>query len=244
MQWELLTATELQEAARAHQVCIVNFSALEKHGEHLPLGTDMLLGHRLACLAAEREPAVVFPPHYLGKIYEAAHWPGACALPPELLVSLARTLFLEIARNGFPKILVHNSHGGNTAFLRFLVQSNIAEDSPYTLYLPESIVPMDKAEEHRRICPIPEFEHAGEIETSLMMALFPDTVRHDRLPQARGVPQGRLRHLEGLVTAMDWYADFPDHYAGSADQASQEKGKRLLELYVSSLARQIALVTL
>ncbi len=242
MQWEQLTSPELEAAVRDTGVCIVNVSVIERHGEHLPLGTDLLIGHRLACLAAEREPAVVFPPYYFGKVFEAACFPGAIAINRRLLVDLAVNLFEEIARNGFKKILLFNSHGGNWALLRFLVQCNIAEDVPYTLYLVNDFVPADRVEDHNAICPIPEHEHAGEIETSLAYALFPELVRENRIPSRPANPKGRLDHLKGLATGVSWYADFPEHLAGDASRASREKGERLKELYVSALADQIAAV--
>ena len=76
MQWENLTSPDFATAVRETGVCILTFGVLERHSEHLPLGTDYLNGHKLACLAAAREPAVVFPPFYFGQIYEARCFPG------------------------------------------------------------------------------------------------------------------------------------------------------------------------
>ena len=106
MQWEQLTADEFRVAARETGVCVIALGVLEKHATHLPLGTDYLNAHRIACLAAEKEPAVVFPPFYFGQIYEALCFPGAVALKPTLLVELLQSVFDEIGRNGFAKIVV------------------------------------------------------------------------------------------------------------------------------------------
>src|SRR5690606_29127243 len=130
MRWENLTAKQLEVAARDTGVCLVPLGVLETHGPHLPLGTDVFIAHALACRAAEREPAVVFPPLPFGKVYEAAPFPGAVALKPDLLVALAENTFDEIGRNGFEKILLVNGHGGNRAWIQFLVQCNIASDKP------------------------------------------------------------------------------------------------------------------
>src|SRR5450756_2018253 len=70
MQWENLTAPDFAKAAYDTGVCILVLGVLERHGGHLPLGTDYLNGHRLACLAAEKAPSVVFPPFYFGQIYD------------------------------------------------------------------------------------------------------------------------------------------------------------------------------
>src|SRR5512143_2967910 len=113
MQWEQLTATDFAKAARETGVCVLSLGVLEKHSEHLPLGTDYLVGHGVACLAAEREPAVVFPPFYFGQIYEARCFPGALTLKPTLLLELITSVMDEIGRNGFKKIILLNAHGGN-----------------------------------------------------------------------------------------------------------------------------------
>jgi creatinine amidohydrolase len=135
MQWEQLTAPDFAAAVRQTGVCILTTGVLERHSEHLPLGTDFLNGHKLACLAAEKEPAVVFPPFYFGQIYEARCFPGALTLKPTLLIELIRGVLDEIARNGFMKIIISNAHGGNNALLPFLAQCTLWEEKPYALYL-------------------------------------------------------------------------------------------------------------
>ncbi|MHB0878813.1 MAG: creatininase family protein, partial [Anaerolineae bacterium] len=59
MQWEQLTAPDFAAATRETGVCVLTMGVLERHSEHLPLGTDYLNAHRIACMAAERQPAVV-----------------------------------------------------------------------------------------------------------------------------------------------------------------------------------------
>ena len=242
MQWENLTAAEFRQAVKDTGTCIVNMSVLEKHGDHLPLGTDLFLGHKLACLAAELEPAVVFPPYYFGKVFEATCYPGAVAIGPTLLVELAQAVFDEIGRNGFEKIILYNSHGGNWPLLQFLAQCDIASNTPYTLYLPQRFVSPEWMAEYQSITPIPEHEHAGLIETSLAMALFPELVQNDKIPAEDVRPLGRLAHLPDLFTGVNWFSDFPEHMAGDAGAATLQVGEKLKELHVKSLAAQIAAV--
>jgi creatinine amidohydrolase len=88
MQWEHLTAPDFAKAVQATGVCVLAMGVIEKHSDHLPLGTDFLNAHRIACLAAEKEPAVVFPPWYFGQIYEARCFSGTLAIEPRLLLEL------------------------------------------------------------------------------------------------------------------------------------------------------------
>ncbi len=244
MRWEELTAADFARAVHETQgVCVIAFGVIEKHSDHLPLGTDYLNGHRLCELAARREPAVVFPPFYFGQIYEARCFPGTVTLPPALLLELARAVFDEIGRNGFHKIVIHNAHGGNWAFLQFLTQCALAGRKPYTLYLQsEYLRGEERKAEWKRLLATDYHGHACECETSVTLANFPELVHMDRAPAEPAPPLGRMSHLPGCRAGIGWYANHPDHYAGDARPATREKGEALLRLMVESLAEFIAAV--
>ena len=78
--WEELTASDFREGIRRSEgTCLLPFGILEKHGPHLPLGTDLLDVRHAALHAAEQEYTVVFPEYYFGQIAEAKHEPGTMA---------------------------------------------------------------------------------------------------------------------------------------------------------------------
>lgn len=244
MQWENLTATEFAEAVRATQgVCLIGMGVVEKHSEHLPLGTDYLNGHKLCCLAAEKESAVVFPPFYFGQIYEARCFPGTLTLKPTLLLEVIQAVFDEIGRNGFRKIVVHNAHGGSWALLQFLAQCSLAEEKPYSVYVQrESVTGADRKAEWERLLETKEHGHACECETSVTLANFPDLVKMDRVPREPATARKRMSAIPPVHAGIWWYANYPDHYAGDARPATREKGERLRQLEIESLAEFIAAV--
>src|SRR6516165_11827267 len=87
MRWEELTAADFVEAIhRSEGTCLLPFGILEKHGAHLPLGTDLVNVRYVSLTAAAQEYAVVFPEYYFGQIFEARHQPGTIAysLPLQL----------------------------------------------------------------------------------------------------------------------------------------------------------------
>ena len=85
MHWEELTAADFRSAIQQAQgTCLLPFGILEKHGPHLPLGTDLLDVRYAALHAAAEEYAVVFPEYYFGQIFEARHEPDIVAYIPEL----------------------------------------------------------------------------------------------------------------------------------------------------------------
>jgi creatinine amidohydrolase len=77
---EELTSPEFVKAIElADGVCVIPIGIIEKHGPHLPLGTDLFEAREIAFTAAKKEYAVVFPPYYAGQIFEAKHQPGTIA---------------------------------------------------------------------------------------------------------------------------------------------------------------------
>lgn len=87
--WEELTAGDFRDAVReAKGTCLLPFGILEKHGPHLPLGTDLLNVRYAALHAAEQEYSVVFPEYYFGQIFEAKHEPGTVAYSSALQLQL------------------------------------------------------------------------------------------------------------------------------------------------------------
>lgn len=242
MQWEQLTATDFAIAVKDTGVCILPLGVLEKHSEHLPLGTDYLVGHRVACLATEREPAIVFPPFYFGQIYEARCFPGAFTVPPGLLLELLQAVLDEIGRNGFKKIILYNAHGGNTHLLRFLAQTQLWERKPYTLYMPTRSLSPEAEKQWEAMRSTNYGGHACEEETSMVLGIHPELVKMDRVPEHPARPLGRLAPLPPTYTGSWWYADYPDHYAGDARAASIAKGQFLVDAMAASLGEYIAAV--
>lgn len=242
MQWENLTAADFKKAMEQTCVCVIAMGVVEKHGDHLPLGTDFLNGHKIACLAAEKEPAVVFPPFYFGQIYEARCFPGTITVKPTLLMELVEGVFDEIGRNGFRKIVIYNAHGGNEHFLPFLMQCCLWHEKHYSVYLPKPLLSARRRKIWEDICETKEHGHACECETSISFANHPELVRMDHVSNAPSTALRRMDKLPPTFAAIQWYSNYPEHYAGDARAASKEKGGRLRQLLVDSLAEYISAV--
>ena len=232
MQWEHLCSIEFCKAIVETDLCIVPMGVLERHSDHLPFGTDCFAAHRVACMAAENESAVVFPAFYFGQSNESRAHPGNISLAPAFTLQLLEQVLDEIARNGFHKILLYSWHGGNIHMIHFLAQASLWRKKNYSLYIYE----MDKNLEEEIISIIGRAPcHACEWETSIMMALEPEDVHMELLPKKPAFPLNRLAHLENAYNGIWWYADFPEHYTYDASASTAEKGKRLLDAHVKAL---------
>src|SRR2546421_11294164 len=134
--WEELTAGDFRTAIQQSQgTCLLPFGILEKHGPHLPLGTDLLNVRHVSLQAAQQEYAVVFPEYYFGQIFEAQHEPGTVAYSSQLQLALLQETTDEMARNGCKKVIIVNGHGGNEHLLPFFAQSQLQKPHDYVVYV-------------------------------------------------------------------------------------------------------------
>jgi creatinine amidohydrolase len=221
--WEELTAGDFKEAiAKSQGTCLLPFGILEKHGPHLPIGTDLLNARYVAEHAAQEEYAIIFPEYFAGQIFEAKHEPGTIAYSPELQLRLLQETTDEMARNGCKKVVIVNAHGGNEYLLPYFAQSQLYKPHDYVVYVQWGHQSGKKAGTEK---PGPDF-HAGETETSRVMVTRPNLVHLDRAASESGADQKRAKLPESVFTGIGWYARFPNHYSGEGTLATQELGGR------------------
>ena len=106
---EELTAIDFVTAVeKSSKTAILPIGVFEKHGPHMPLGTDLYTAREMALRAAEKEYTVVFPWYYFSQINEARHQPGTIAYSPEIIWKVLQETLDELNRNGFDKIIIVN----------------------------------------------------------------------------------------------------------------------------------------
>jgi creatinine amidohydrolase len=242
MHWEDLTGDQFSEAVKqAENVCLLPLSCIERHGHHLPLGTDKFIGRELCRRAALIEPAVIFPDFIFTQIFEARHVPGTVGIEPELIVRLLENTCREIARNGLTKIVIVNAHGGNEHLIYYFAQVQLASRRDYVVYVPKpSYQGEDPATSAQWETVIDD--HAGERETSMILAVRPELVHMESLPgDGEGMPLGRLNSLsdQDIYTGIWWYGDNPTHYCGDGHPATAKKGEAWFADRARSLAKAI-----
>jgi len=234
--WEELTAADFRQGiTQSKNTCLLPFGILEKHGPHLPLGTDLLNVRYVAQLAVAQEYAVVFPEYYFGQIFEARHEPGTVAYSLDLQFRLLQETTDEMARNGCKKIIIVNGHGGNNHLLPLFAQSQLVTAHDYVVYVLAS-GPKPAGGPAKKST---TDSHAGENETSNTLISHPDLVHGDRAKQESGADENRLELPSGLYTGIWWYARFPNHYAGDGSVASKELGEWNMNAWVASIVEAI-----
>jgi creatinine amidohydrolase len=235
-QWEELTAGDFKEAiAKAQQTCLLPFGILEKHGPHLPLGTDLLNVRYVAEHAAQQEYAVIFPEYFAGQIFEAKHEPGTIAYSPELQLHLLQETTDEMARNGCKKVVIVNGHGGNESLLPYFAQSQLYKPHDYVVYVQWGHEATKKVGGEKNG---PDW-HAGESETSNVLVTHPNLVYLDRAGNESGADQKRVKLPDNVYTGIWWYARFPNHYSGDGSTATKEQGEADVQSWINAVVRAI-----
>jgi creatinine amidohydrolase len=235
--WEELTAGDFRRGIEQSKgTCVLPFGILEKHGPHLPLGTDLLNVRYASLQAVAQEYAVVFPEYYFGQIFEAKHEPGTIAYSLELQLKLLQETTDEMARNGCKKVLIVNGHGGNEHLLPLFAQSQMDLPHDYVVYVldGERSKPGGPAKKSTGID-----YHAGENETSNTMVSRPDLVHLDRAKEESGADQKRVNLPEDVYTGIWWYARFPNHYSGDGSVATKELGEWNMKNWIEAIVEAL-----
>jgi creatinine amidohydrolase len=235
--WEELTADDFRAGIeRAKGTCLLPFGILEKHGPHLPLGTDLLNVRHAALEAARREYAVVFPEYYFGQIFEAMQQPGTVAYSASLQMQLLQETVDEMERNGCRKILVVNGHGGNQHLLPYFAQAQLARPRSSVIYVIDDVESPPGGPPHKSSV---TNWHAGESETAQTMVSRPDLVHMDRATSESGADKHRLNLPDSVYTGIWWYARFPNHYSGEGAVAARPLGEYDMNAWVDGIATAI-----
>ena len=165
MIWYDLREEEFSGAVeRSGGLCVIPLGCTEKHGQHLPLGTDYYETLNIVKRAAELEEVVILPVGaWLGEVScfhsvknpEAARLCGCIGIKQSTILTVLTELCDEAYRNGFRKILLVNGHGGNIALLRHFLRCQSYDTKPYAT-LTTFAIPLRDFEPQRLICTLTE----------------------------------------------------------------------------------------
>ena len=236
VRWEHLTPPDFKKLAAEEKLCVLPIGSLERHGDHIPFGTDAIVSHDIAVKAAQLEPCVVFPPYWFGQVHEASCFAGSINFPTDFLCKMLEYVVDEIARNGFEKILIVSGHGGNFNWLQYFIRSQCERDVDYSLY--STFAYGEGRFSRLDIWETTTGTHAGERETSISMAAIPGTVKMEyQRHQEPVLARPELAHLgDRLYSGLGWYAKYPENITGEPSAAKREKGELALAAAVEDMA--------
>lgn len=226
-----LTWKQVDALPRASTLLVLPTAAIEQHGHHLPLATDtlinnLLLGKALAQVPAEL-PIYALPPVCYGKSNEHVGFPGTLSVSAQTFLAVVRDLGASIAASGFKKVVLYNTHGGNTSLVDVLARDLRAEFGLRTFSLfgsPGAAFEGVSAQERTYGF------HAGEIETSYLLHGTPELVHAEEYTTNYIAHVDELESLkpEGSSANFAWLTKdiAPSGVMGDPTRATAENGER------------------
>jgi creatinine amidohydrolase len=247
MRWEELTSAEIGALDHERTVVILPLGSVEQHGNHLPLGTDMMLAEAVSLAAAEAsQGTVVMPPPWYGFSAHHMRFPGSITLRAETLLALVEDVVASLVQHRFRRILIVNGHGGNNGLIDVLAstlgnkhygKARIAALTYFTLAR-EAIGKLRKSKPGG-------MGHACEFETSMVQHIRPALVKIGQAATCYPDPGSRYLTADLLgAQAIRLYHDFgdlsPTGTLGDPAFASPEAGKAFFSAVTAELAAFIA----
>jgi creatinine amidohydrolase len=228
-----------EELSRGRTTVVVPFGAFEQHGPHLPLGTDAIFGDEIGLAVAERLDAFLAPTVRVGFSPHHMAFAGTLTVDEETFHSIARAVVRALGGHGFQRIVLLPTHGGNFRPLGAAVAGLAPIDGVKVITFPDvgmllnAILPVAS---EMGLTPAEGGVHAGEWETSMMLALHPELVRMERAEEG---------YVGDLATGVQRFFNEGVHVLaengifGDPRRASAEAGRKYIQNIVEVVVRTV-----
>jgi creatinine amidohydrolase len=225
-----VTSIEFDQMIKNHTRALVPVGSLEQHGGHLPVATDLIIAEHITKHVAKRIDSFVFPPINYGISIE--HSPlFNVSLRYSTLINLAHDISMSLSERGLKKVIYVNGHHGNSGALQYVMHyfGSSGFNRDFAAYSLNYWNMMDN-----------EFDHGGESETSIMLAIRSDFVRMDKA-EPSAINRSKLKRTYQTITNNP--GSFPkitgNGIWGDPRNATANKGQELLDQIIENTSRVI-----
>ncbi len=228
---EEMTMPDFERGIRKTQTVVIPVGSVEEHGKHLPLATDTQEAYAVAKQAAKEVDVFVAPPVVYGVLRSTLDHPGSIGISATTLRALIRDIVHSLYGQGLRRFIVLSGHAGSihVASLREVGEALMDELDGIAMAV-LSLLDLIKG----KAAGIVETEndsHAGEVETSMMLAINPDLVK--------GSSEAEFPHFPEHFLVRDRRKYWPGGVWGNPAKAQREKGERLIEIGATLLCELI-----
>ncbi|MEV0728389.1 creatininase family protein [Polymorphospora sp. NPDC050346] len=228
---------ELADVAATADFAVLPVGAVEWHGPHLPLGTDLILAEGFArSTGGDGRRGVLFPAvPYTACPGQTRPWPGTIAIRPEIAVAYLCDVLEGIVAAGFPRVLVVNGHDANMSTVRAAMEW-VSGRRRASLLLANWFQLVTPAETTQIYGELPARGHGGAYETSAVLGFDPDAVRPDSVTDLPPRPKLATAHPYVLIESRPnpW-----EGWSGHISLATPATGDRVRELAATRLTELI-----
>ncbi len=236
--WQNLTMPEFEAARKQSRLVILPVGSLEEHGPHLPLGTDAFHAIEVARRAAALRPVLVAPPVFYGICRSTREHPGTISLSGDTLRGLLRDLGREFYRQGARSLILISGHAGGTQMCALVeAGETLLEEFADIRLAVVNILDLlrEVLADKPHLVTTRGDSHAGEVETAVMLAAYPDLVKGTAPAEWPSFPKFEL--------ARDKRRCWPGGVWGDPAPANAEKGEEILTAEAAKLAQLIDTLT-
>jgi len=233
--WEELSMPGFEEFRGRCRTVILPVGSVEEHGPHLPLGTDTFHALELAWRVAREGRALVAPPLFYGVCRSTREHPGTVSLAGDTLRALVRDLGREFYRQGFSNLVILSGHAGGTHMAALLeAGETLLEELPKIQVAVVNILDLlrEVLTQNPHLVRTKGDAHAGEVETALMLAAYPQLVQ--------GTAPAEWPAFPKYILVRDKRRYWPGGVWGDPSQATAAQGEEILRLEAERLGQVIA----
>ena len=213
--------------------------SLERHGNHLPLGTDTIIAEAFAKSIAKElgikgYKVAVLPPLWYGYTWSLRYHDGTASVDPHTLSKFIEEIIVSLSNPRLSRTLIINGHGGNKEPIAVAIKEALTRLGPGVRIGAISWWDFLDQEVLERVLPGSVPSHACEVETSLMLYLCEDCVTSlEDVEKVEVPPRRLLRSLE------DTRKLFSKGYLGEPKKASKEAGKIIFESVTRNIVNKL-----
>ena len=253
--WSDLNTQDFAGMDKSRAIAVLPLAATEQHGPHLPLSVDTdivnaVMAQSMPALRSQAQglPVYFLPTQTVGLSPEHAAFPGTLTLKPETLIRLWTDIAESVKAAGINKLVLFNAHGGHVGAMDVVARDLRARCGMLVYSVNWYQLPLLDAHGKDLNSLFSDHEHrfgvhAGDVETSVMLALKPHNVRMDQAQNFKSSSEDRAAKFpilgNGKSAKLAW--QMQDYNtagaAGNAAAATAEKGRALLDAAGQSLAK-------
>ena len=226
-----LTWPAFAERVKTARGVIIPIGSCEQHGHHLPLDTDNIIGTGYALELARRTKCLVTPTFNYGQVWSARNFPGTIALKPETITQILVEIIVSLERHGAKNIIMISGHNGNSYVIQRAARMARDEYDFRNVWFIPSDTPKAILDEVIETKQIAGKHHAAEMESSLVLALKPETVQMENaVAEYPDIPKAQKYRPVG------WDEFLKVGVWGDPTKATAEKGRLVMEKKLDYLA--------
>jgi creatinine amidohydrolase len=210
---------------------IIPLGSIEQHGAHLPFSTDTIIVEYISKIIAQKKNAFLLPSLYYGVSFE--HEPFFnVSISYNILINFISDICISLFKQGINNIYVINGHHGNIGLLQYVgqhISTKYSIKGKFFYYINYWQI-LDR-----------NFDHAGEVETSLMLVIGPDLVRMDLIEKGLELVDDKNNQLHKIGINMSinnpgGFIKFTKNGIwGNPINASYESGKKMLSTIIEKI---------